>query len=120
MQIREVADGIHMPEQLIDANSAVFVVVVFGGVSSSVHYIIHSWDEKKTRFYCYVNRNFSVTRNWDRTHAFGTLGRLFFKKKRLSDKADACTTSAVCIYRRRMYNKQMIRFIHIYTHSYNY
>jgi len=51
MQIWDVANGCtHMPEQLIDANSAVFVVVVFGGVSSSVHYIIHSWDKKKHVF----------------------------------------------------------------------
>jgi len=47
---------------------------------SSVHYIIHSWDRKKTRFYCYVNCNFSVTRNWDGTHAVEIMKTFFFKK----------------------------------------
>lgn len=59
--------------------------------------ILYTVGIKKTRFYCYVNRNFSVTRNWDGTHAVGTL-ETFFQEKTAKRQADARIVPVQCVF----------------------
>jgi len=75
--------------------------------------ILYTVGIEKNMFYCYVNSNFSDTRNWDGTHAVGTRETFLQEKTAKRQSRRVYYTGAVCIYRRRMYNKQIVRFIHI-------